>query len=202
MENEMKQSEEIPMDSSQKNVAEVISETNMPHLSRRVAKKRFVIIGIIVLVVIVIVIFLVGFVFGGTSKEDAIENYYQALQSCDARQMMKAVPDEYLNDLMKKLDYDEGDLEQVVQAYMRDQYGDGFDDITYTINGGIELSEEDLEEYFDSTSLEISEGISYNVTVAYDNSDNKEAETNLVYQYQGDWYNMKAMVFVSLAVLS
>lgn len=167
-------------------------------------KNLIIAIGCIA-VTVVLVIVLLCTLFGGNSAKEAVKDYYEAIEDCDADDLMDTVPKEYLKQLMEQNDLSKKELEKEIQKYL-DNYYDGYDDIKVTFQGKEKIDKDDFAEYLDGDDLgdiKIKKATQYELKVRYrsDHGDKVETETEefLVFKYKGSWYSMDAMILVAMA---
>lgn len=167
-------------------------------------KNLIIALGCIVVTVILVIVLLCA-LFGGNSAKEAVKDYYDAIEDCDAEDLMDTVPSEYLKSLMEQNNLSKKELEKEIQKYL-DNYYDNYDDIKVTFQGQEKLDEEDFAEYLDSDELDdiqIKKATQYELKVRYrsDHGDKVETKTEefVVFKYKGSWYSMDAMLLVTMA---
>lgn len=167
-------------------------------------KNLIIAIGCIVATVVLIIVLLCT-LFSGNSAKEAVKDYYDAIEDCDAEDLMDTVPKEYLKNVMKQNDLSKKELEKEIQRYL-DNYYDGYDDIKVSFQGKEKKDEDDFEEYLnddDFSDIKIKKAIQYQLKVRYksDHGDKVETRTEdfMVFKYRGSWYSMDAMILVAMA---
>ncbi|MGN1403620.1 MAG: zinc-ribbon domain-containing protein [Ruminococcus sp.] len=167
-------------------------------------KNLIIAVGCVVVTVVLIIVLLCA-IFGGNSAKEAVKDYYEAIEDCDADDLMDTVPKEYLKHLMEQNDLSKKELEKEIQKYL-DNYYDDYDEIKVTFQGQEKMDEEDFAEYLDSDGFEdiqIKKATQYELKVRYqsDHGDKVQTKTEefVVFKYKGSWYSMDAMILVTMA---
>lgn len=172
----------------------------------KMSKSQKIIILVCILVAVVMIVVLIASLFGGNSKKGAVRDYYQAIEKCDAGKMLNTVPKDYLDELMDRLDCNKKELEESVQEYM-DDYLDEYDDIQIDFEDSEMLDKDDLEHEIginlEDADMTVKKAVTYELKVRYesDGGDNvsTEDEDLTVIKYEGSWYCLEAMIFVTFA---
>ena len=159
-----------------------------------------------VAVTLVLVIVLVCAVFGRSTPKDAVKDFYEAVEDCDADDLLETVPKTYIKTVLDENDLSKKELEKNVQSYL-DRYYDGYDDIKISFEGQKKMDQEDFADYIDSDDMEditVKKAVKYDLKVRYQSDDGDTVETEseefVVFRYKGDWYSMDAMFLVAMAV--
>lgn len=166
---------------------------------------RIAAICCVVITIALIIAVLCG-IFRSSEPKEVVKDYYDAIEDCDAEDLLELVPKTYLKELMEDKDLSRGELEDAVQDYM-DRYYDDYDKIRVSFEGKETLDKDDFAAYFDTDeydNLTVKKAVEYELKVRYTSDDGDQVETQeeefLVFQYKGDWYSMDAMFLTSMAL--
>lgn len=168
-------------------------------------KHQIIAIGCVVVTLILVVVLLCA-LFSGNSAKDAVKDYYDAIEECDAEDLMETVPKDYLKELMDKNDLSRKELEKEVQKYLNNYYDD-YDDIKVSFLSQEKMDRDDFEKYIDldddNDALNVKKAVQYELKVRYqsDHGDKVETKTEefVVFKYKNSWYSMDAMFLVAMA---
>ena len=166
----------------------------------KLSKTQRVIVLICIIVAVVMILVLIFGVFGGNSKKNAVKDYFNAIEKCDAGRMMDCIPDKVVDQFMDEEDMSRREMEEELQDEMDDQFQD-IDSIKVTFQDTEDWDKddvEDLSDYFEELyDIKIKDAVTYEVKIhmeANGGDDVKTEETEItVVKIGGSWYCLEAM---------
>ncbi|MCD8219811.1 MAG: zinc-ribbon domain-containing protein [Ruminococcus sp.] len=167
-------------------------------LDANLSKTQRIIVILCILVALVLLITLIGSLFGDNSKKGTVKDYYDALEDCDAEEILDNIPKDYLEDFMDDLDFSKKEMREMVQEYLDEFCGD-YDDIKISFEDSEKVDDDDIEELMDCIDLDIDKMVSYDIEIRYktDDGDVTKDETNAIaYRYNGSWYCLNTLLLL------
>ena len=165
--------------------------------TKKRGKLKFVVAGVAILLVIILAVFL----FSGRSYEKVVDQYFKAVFSGDAEQIVKLVPEEIWNYALEEYD---GDEEEVLDSMQRmleyaydtlegyaEDYGVDLSKLSYEIVSENSMSRKDIQEIednYDDIDLEIDEGKELEVELSLPEEANTGTLTITVVKIGRSWY--------------
>ncbi len=177
-------------------------------------------VGALVLIIVIIIVLVMVLGKGSNSAEGAAEQYYAALESGKAEDMLECVPDDFISDLLKEYDIEEEDLVDSLNdrllEYKEDYYDDEICNIVVKNRDEEEMSRSELDDlrddmedswdyiFYDFETDNISQSIVFELKVRYEDEngsslDNFTYDEFITFKYSGDWYSINAMNYARSA---
>lgn len=161
-------------------------------------KKKIALIGGAVAAAVVVIFVLLS-IFGGGYKKP-IKNYFNGLQKCNSKTMLKAFPEFAREDLEDK--YSDEELEDYKES-LEKTYGDKLKysykivDKTKLTKDELKDSKKSIEKLYDDEKIKVTDGYQVCCKVTIKGSDKKATtyKTFVVYKINGKWAMLPSSIF-------
>lgn len=180
-----------------------------------------IVLGVTAVIIIIAIVFIVGMFtrHGSSNAENAVNDYYSAYQNRSTSDLIKCVPNDFLNDVIEEYDIDESEIEDELQDLIEDRMDDSYkkpiESIILKFNDAQEAAQRKVGKYADDLDTrfksitndfdtdDIDKLIEIDTRLRFEDKNEKKLNTDNVdinvYKYNGRWYMEDAMSDIVMA---
>lgn len=211
---------------SQEQAPDEIINPDVHEHSKLNAKALLLLLVPIAIIIIIVLILLFVFVFddhGADEPTDAVEEYIESMADADAEDMLEAVPEDYIDDILEEYDMNEKELIKALEDYFEDWTGIASDRTPYDLtdidetevrfkkdkaysNKQLKNFKNNMDKYYDISGenfdvQNITNASKMSMIATYfdkygDKLQRIEESDVIAFKYDGDWYSFNAVTLI------